>query len=154
MFIDIYNVKRVHIKTIRADLEDLELLKTMKLTYSKPNDIVTTKPDKKGPNITLTRVLTKAKKDEIAHFLTDDRSDYRKQNLGVNEDRKHVNRHKKKLNKNNTSGHKGVSWSERYGGWLARLQKDGEVFDGGVFDDVRAAVRARKQLEAEHWDTE
>ncbi len=151
--IDLYNVKRVHIKTITADIEDLDLLKTMKLTYSAANDAVTTKPDKKGPNINLARIIMKAQKNDIVRFASEDRMNFMKRNLVVESDRTHVNRHKKKINKNNTSGHKGVSWSERHGGWLARLQKKGEVFDGGIFTDKADAVRARRQLEEEHWDT-
>jgi len=48
-----------------------------------------------------------------------------------------------KLRKNNTSGYKGVSWHERNGKWMARINIDGNTIRLGYYDTKEEARDAR-----------
>ena len=47
-------------------------------------------------------------------------------------------------NKNNTSGHKGVSWHSESNKWRARVMKSGIEVNLGVFDSINEAVEAHR----------
>jgi hypothetical protein len=51
------------------------------------------------------------------------------------------------LNKNNTSGAKGVRWNIQAKRWLAFITKDGRKFHLGGFKNFNEAVAARQQTE-------
>ena len=53
--------------------------------------------------------------------------------------------------RNNTSGHKGVSWSASKGKWRAYITlRDKQLFLG-YYDDVQEAAKARQEAEKEHF---
>jgi len=56
--------------------------------------------------------------------------------------------------KNNTSGHKGVSWFERNKKWDARINLNCKLVHLGQFTDISDAVEARKQGEIKYWTKE
>lgn len=49
---------------------------------------------------------------------------------------------------NNTSGHRGVSWSAKAEGWTAAFMRDGKKVFCGVHDTIGQAVRARDNAKA------
>lgn len=49
--------------------------------------------------------------------------------------------------RNNTSGHKGVSWSESKGKWEAYITKDRRKINLGRFENIEDAISARKIAE-------
>jgi hypothetical protein len=53
-----------------------------------------------------------------------------------------------KLNKNNTSGHRGVKWEPSRNRWRARIKHQNKLIELGRFKDLESAVTAR--LEAEN----
>lgn len=60
----------------------------------------------------------------------------------------HVN---SKLQSNNTSGYRGVSWEERYGKWRGQIGVKGRQLFLGYFDDIIGAARAYNQAALEHF---
>lgn len=58
----------------------------------------------------------------------------------------------KTMQKNNTSGHTGVSWHSRKGQWLARITFRKKTYNLGYFDDIELAVKAREKAEKMTFD--
>ena len=59
----------------------------------------------------------------------------------------------RKINKNNTSGVKGVSWSKSKQKWVAQIMFKGKTIGLGRFDDFNEAVEARKKAEDVYFKT-
>lgn len=57
------------------------------------------------------------------------------------------NQMNQKLHSNNTSGHRGVSWSRARQKWQAYITKESEVIDLGHFDSIDEAVTIRQKAE-------
>ncbi len=53
-----------------------------------------------------------------------------------------------KVRENNTSGHKGVSWSNRQQRWYAYITHQQRMQNLGLYTDINDAVAARKAAEA------
>jgi len=65
----------------------------------------------------------------------------------------HVSRIKNKtINKNNTSGVRGVAWHSSRKKWIARLHFKGKVYQLGAFDELDDAIKARKDAEEKYYD--
>lgn len=60
--------------------------------------------------------------------------------------------HKKRLNRNNTSGHTGVYQDARNGKWVAQIGFKGKTYYLGAYSDKQDAVEARKRGEELHDD--
>lgn len=60
--------------------------------------------------------------------------------------------HKKRLNRNNTSGHTGVYLDGRQGRWVAQIGFKGKTYYLGSYSDKEDAVQARRIGEAMHED--
>lgn len=58
----------------------------------------------------------------------------------------------RKMNKNNTSGHKGVSWSKEKNKWVAQLTFKGKNHILGRFDNIEDAIRSRKEAEDKYFN--
>jgi len=60
------------------------------------------------------------------------------------------NQHNRKIQKNNTSGHKGVYWHKKSGKWMVRMRKNGKAYYFGTYtnkeDAIKVAIEARKKL--------
>lgn len=54
------------------------------------------------------------------------------------------NQFNRKMNSNNTSGYKGVTWHEPSKKWVAKLRHDKKLFHIGVFTDIEEAAKAVK----------
>lgn len=54
------------------------------------------------------------------------------------------NNHNKGLNKNNSSGFKGIYWHKRAKKWLAQIMLDGKRINIGLFTDPLLADKARQ----------
>ena len=54
-----------------------------------------------------------------------------------------------KLQKNNTSGHKGVYWHKSSSKWCARIMFQGKSYSLGYYHDIKQAIDVRKAAEKE-----
>ena len=63
------------------------------------------------------------------------------------------NQHNRKIQKNNTSGCKGVYWHKASGKWCVGIYKHGKSYSFGYFDNkedaIKVATEARKKLHGE-----
>ena len=55
------------------------------------------------------------------------------------------------LQKNNTSGYRGVSWSKQAKKWWAQIYVDSKTMHLGLFDDVKDAARAYNEAAIERY---
>jgi hypothetical protein len=60
------------------------------------------------------------------------------------------NQRNQKLNKRNTTGVVGVTWSNHANGWLVRITYDGKAKNLGYYKNFDDAVRVRMLAEVEH----
>jgi hypothetical protein len=49
------------------------------------------------------------------------------------------------ISKNNTSGHKGISWEKKRNKWVARVSHNGKYHHLGYFDKLEDALKARQE---------
>ena len=54
-------------------------------------------------------------------------------------------------NKNNTSGHTGISWMPKYQKWRAYINFKRKQYNLGVYSDINDAIAARKEAEKQIW---
>lgn len=84
--------------------------------------------------------------------INQDRLDNRIENLRLVT---HKDNNKNKgINKNNTSGYLGVSWSKKYSKWVSHITVDGKYIFLGYFNEPEKAAEARKIADAEYGFTE
>lgn len=76
--------------------------------------------------------------DHINH----DRSDNRIENLRLVSNLE--NHRNKSISKNNTSGFVGVRWHKKHQKWIANIKIKGKLIHLGLFNDIDAAIDARK----------
>ena len=57
----------------------------------------------------------------------------------------------KKLQSNNKSGYPGVNWYKAYGKWRARIRLYNKEYHLGYFDDIKDAIKARKEAEKKYF---
>lgn len=55
------------------------------------------------------------------------------------------------LQKNNTSGFKGVGWYKKYNKWCAKIKVDGKYIFLGYFENKEDAIKVRKESEEKYW---
>jgi len=60
------------------------------------------------------------------------------------------NAHNRKINKNNTSGYKGVSWNKKRKRWGVRIKSNGVIYQGKTCKDVIEAANEYNRLAILH----
>lgn len=55
------------------------------------------------------------------------------------------------VRKNNTSGYKGVGWHKSTQKWRAYIKHDGQNIHLGLFDNIKDAIKARKEAEQNYF---
>ena len=55
------------------------------------------------------------------------------------------------IRKDNTSGVKGVNWSNRPNGWRVRIQVNKKRVDLGIYDSLEEATKIRKEAEEKYF---
>lgn len=58
------------------------------------------------------------------------------------------------LNRNNTSGHRGVTWDKTKSRWIAEIGIAGKIKKIGAFTSKEKAIKARKDAEIKYWGEE
>jgi hypothetical protein len=87
-------------------------------------------------------------KDQLDH-VNRNRSDNRISNL--REVTNKQNQQNKSKRSDNTSGHPGVYWRKRAPKWVAQITHNYKQIHLGYFDDLEAAIAARKAGELRYW---
>lgn len=132
------------------DLEDYDLIKQFTWFQGK-NKYATTHYNNKS--ITMHRLIMGFPNKDVDHINkhntldTITELDNRKCNLRICTHAENM-RNKKKP-KNNTSGHKGVTYSKRNNKWIAQIRYNNKSFYIGSYKNIEQAVKARHQKELE-----
>lgn len=96
-----------------------------------------------GRKIILHRLLLGAtNRSEIVDHINGDGLDNRRLNLRICAQRENLRN--RGINRNNTSGYKGVSWENHTNKWAAKIVVDGKTIHLGRFNDKQDAAIAYK----------
>lgn len=76
--------------------------------------------------------------------INNDRHDNRIENLRAVSARE--NQHNRSINKNSTSGVKGVCWHKPAGKWIAKMRCDSKMHYCGLHDNISDAAQAIKEM--------
>lgn len=98
--------------------------------------------------VLLHRFLLNVKKEFVVDHVNGDTHDNRKQNLRICSKKLNC-QNRRHVNKNNTSGHKGVTWNKITNCWMAYIHIDNKFKNLGYFNDIKEAIEARKNAEIE-----
>lgn len=90
--------------------------------------------------ILMHRIILNAKDNEFIDHINSNRIDNRKQNLRIATNSE--NQHNSKLPVTNTSGYKGVAWSDHAGGWIACISIEGKLSKIGLYATAKEAATA------------
>lgn len=129
------------------DLDDLELVQ--KYTWVKDDKYFYAKILGTNKKITLHRLIMGFPKDMEVDHVNGQGSEFdnRKSNLRV---ATHVENNQNKTKyKNNTSGHKGVTWDKSKNKWKAQIGINNTTINLGRFDNIQDAIDARDKAEKE-----
>lgn len=99
----------------------------------------------KSENIAMHRLLNKTPHGfDTDHYDRNPLHNWKSNLFTVTKSRNGMNRGK---NKNNTSGHKGVTWHREGKKWMAQIVLNRKLIYLGLFNSVLDACRARKEAE-------
>lgn len=102
-----------------------------------------------GKHIMLHRFIMNSKNGEIVDHINHNIKDNRKSNLRIVTTSQ--NQMNKGLQKNNTSGHRGISWHKNKQKWISQICLDGKLKYLGIFDNIEDAINARKEAEIKYF---
>ena len=125
---------------------DLELAKTGRWCVNAQGYAV--RDDFKSNKEHFAREALQAKQNEFVDHISMQTRDERRENLRICTWSE--NNCNKKLQSNNTSGYKGVSYNRASGKYMASLWKDGKHYYGGIHTTKEAAARAYDELAREY----
>jgi hypothetical protein len=100
---------------------------------------------KNKKRIYMHRLVNNTPENYLTDHINRNRLDNRKINLRtVNPTASILNRG---INKNNTSGHKGIIWRKDTKSWSARIKTNYKEIYLGCYKDIKEAIKARKKAE-------
>lgn len=103
---------------------------------------------RKAVRFRMHRILDKTPDGFQTDHINRDKLDNRKSNLRTVTNRQ--NHFNMPLQKNNTSGHKGVYWNKANRKWQAYIKSTEKILYLGCFSDIKDAIRARRKAEKIH----
>ena len=95
--------------------------------------------------ILLHRFIMNCPKNKIVDHINHNGLDNRKCNLRI------CTYEINNRNRNTKSEHKGVYWNKKMNKWKAELEKNNKNYFGGYFENLKDAIKARKELEKKYW---
>ena len=135
--------------SVLLDKEDFKKIESKIMTRKKENDNT---PYAYVLNKPLHRVIMNCPKNMVIDHINHNGLDNRKQNLRICTVRD--NCRNRVLSNRNTSGHLGVSWSQRMEKWKVTIQVGNKSLHGGYFEKIEDAVKSRKDLEKKYWSAD
>jgi hypothetical protein len=79
------------------------------------------------------------------------RDDNRIENLRLCPNNNKENGQNRNLNKNNKSGHKGVTWHKSINRWISYIRVENKLIHLGSFSCIDDAIKSRKKAEEEYF---
>lgn len=133
-------------KQFLFDKEDYEKIKSICWHYQKGYIVGLLN----GKKISMHRlVLDYYNSDSVIDHINGNKSDNRKQNLRICT--QHQNSMNRKINSNNVSGYKGVSFNNKTHKWKARIKFNYQNIVLGEFEKIEDAITARIEAEKRYF---
>lgn len=129
-----------------VDDDDFEFLSQWNWYVSDHGYAVTTV----SPHKYMHRMVIKTPKGKLTDHINRNTLDNRKKNLRITD--KRGNSINRDLQSNNTSGHKGVSWSKVMNKWEAYIWQYGKKTTLGYFESIQYAADIRKIAEMMYYE--
>jgi len=130
----------------QIDEEDFELIKDSYWTVENSGGYIINWRTKQKLHNLIMRVDNHSFQAEVDH-INRNKTDNRKGNLRIVN--RQINNLNRGLNKNNSSGYKGVAWHKQRGKWRAYIIIDHRQINLGLFDTVEKAYKVRLEKENE-----
>lgn len=129
-----------------VSLSDFDIVKNYKW-YAKDRGYIETKINRK--NVYLHRLITKCPADMVIDHIDGNPMNNTRSNLRICSGEQ--NSLNKKVQKNNTSGIPGVSYSKSNNKWVSYIQMNNKRIHLGDYSDINDAIEARKKAEAKYY---
>ena len=98
----------------------------------------------KNELILMHRLIANTPKGLDTDHINGNRLDNRRKNLRICDTSE--NTRNRGIDKNNTSGYRGVSWHKRIRKWQSRITVYGKFIQGGYFSDIKEAAKKYNEL--------
>ena len=115
--------------------------------YKASNGYISARID--GKIVKMHRLIMKAGSDKLVDHINHDKSDNRRSNLRIVSHSQ--NQQNMKTPKHNSSGVKGVSWSNRKQSWIVQIKINGKLHFLGSYRKKEDAISARKAAEEKYF---
>ena len=142
----LYNKKLEEIARAIIDIETVGLVKDYQW-HIQDKQHVSVKINSK--TVYLHRLITNCPEDMVCDHINNNPLDNRKENLRICTVQQ--NGFNRKLNRNNTSGYSGVTWSGSRGKWRVGITVNQKVIALGSYVNLEDAVVARKKAEEKYF---
>jgi hypothetical protein len=132
-----------------VDDEDFDFINQWKWLVDSKGYAVRHEPRQKGKIrkwIYMHRLINCTPKDKFTDHINHNKLDNRKNNLRTVTHQKNL--FNLNLAKNNTSGYRGVTWAK--GKWQTQIMLNKKNFYLGRYDDIKEAIKIRKQAEKKY----
>lgn len=139
-FVEIVTLKNQH---ILIDYDDFE--KCKKISWCVDNKGYANGGNRKIGTVRMHRFILDAPKDKQIDHINRNKLDNRKSNLRIVTNQQ--NQFNRGLNKNNTSGYKGIHFNKTCKKWCCQITVNGKVVYSELFDNIESAIAKRKSLE-------
>lgn len=146
--VTITHIKLTQGKVAIVDKEDFDFLNQFKWHYDKVTGYA--KRHIRNKSIYLHKLINNTPEGFQTDHINRNKLDNRKENLRTCS--RNLNQRNQDIDKTNTSGYKGVSWSKSMKKWEAFLFKNNKKINLGYFIDKLDAVRSRLNGEQKYWN--
>jgi len=132
-----------------VDDSDYEYLMQWKWHYAHGYAVRGVRKNGKVTIVLMHRVILGAKTGEQVDHINHDRLDNQRSNIRVCTHEQ--NQHNRSLNRNNTSGYKGVHWNKDCKKWLASIKVSYKRIHLGCFTDIILAAKTYDSAAKKHF---
>lgn len=138
----------VHNQHILIDYDDFERCK--KVSWCVDNKGYANGSNNQIGTVRLHRYILSVPKDKQVDHINRNKLDNRKSNLRIVTNQQ--NQFNRGLNKNNTSGIKGVHFNKSCKKWCCQITHNGKIVHSELFDNLELAIAKRKSLEDKYYN--
>lgn len=145
---NLYKIPLTQGKFALVDKEDFDYLSQFKWCYTSAGYAIRTEYPKglkgDGVRILMHRLILDAPKNKQVDHINQDGLDNRRSNIRLATPSQ--NQWNKGVQKNNTSGHKGISWDMKNNKWRVSINTKGRYINLGRYSDIKEAVLVREKF--------
>lgn len=141
------NSKKYGVKKALIDIEDVDIIKEFKWTLQNGYAVAWIKTNSKS-KILIHRLITNCPKEMVVDHINHNTLDNRKSNLKICT--QFENMQNQKVNKNNKTGHTGITYNKKSNKYYVNIQKYNVRKFIGSFNKLSDAVNAKNEYEVNY----